>query len=310
MFFGVGYTLILLWIFMAIGIVSDMFMDAIEVITSQTVPEEVKDENGEVIGSVDKVIWNPTVANLSLMALGSSAPEIMLSVIETITLLGYVPGELGPSTIVGSGAFNLLIITAVSIMAVDEKMKWIDDVGVFMTTAFFSVFAYIWMWLCIEIISPGVIEMWEALVTLFCTGLLLASAYGMDRCKNRAREKSGIKDDEDEEGSGSDGDDEEELARKMAKSALRILAKKKGDRFVIECVTGGLSKIDSDEKNKVQDHFKRVLSVDSLDTVDIHTLLDALKAENINERIAIRKANAFGAGKRERDQSKIMVTQL
>jgi hypothetical protein len=132
----------------------------------------------------------------------------------------------------------------------------------------------------------------------------------MDRCKNRAREKSGIKDDEDEEGSGSDGDDEEELARKMAKSALRILAKKKGDRFVIECVTGGLSKIDSDEKNKVQDHFKRVLSVDSLDTVDIHTLLDALKAENINERIAIRKANAFGAGKRERDQSKIMVTQL
>lgn len=35
-----------------------------------------------------------------------------------------------------------------------------------------------------------------------------------------------------------------------------------------------------------------------------------MKAENINERIAIRKANAAGAGKRERDQSKMMVTQL
>lgn len=35
-----------------------------------------------------------------------------------------------------------------------------------------------------------------------------------------------------------------------------------------------------------------------------------MKAENINERIAIRKAAAAGAGKRERDQSKIMVTQL
>ena len=28
-------------------------------------------------------VWNPTVANLTLMALGSSAPEILLNVIET-----------------------------------------------------------------------------------------------------------------------------------------------------------------------------------------------------------------------------------
>jgi len=53
------------------------------------------------------------------MALGSSAPEIMLSVIETIQNLGSLPGELGPSTIVGSAAFNLLLISAVSIYAVN-----------------------------------------------------------------------------------------------------------------------------------------------------------------------------------------------
>jgi solute carrier family 8 (sodium/calcium exchanger) len=176
------------------------------------------------------------------MALGSSAPEIMLSVIETVTLLGYIPGELGPSTIVGSGAFNLLIITAVSIMAVDEKMKYIEDVGVFITTSFFSVFAYIWMWLCLEIISPGVIEMWEAIFTLVCTGILLLSAYGMDRCRRRGKADE---EDDDEEGSGDD--EEDELARKMAKSALRILARKKGDRYVIECVTGGKN-IDPSDK--------------------------------------------------------------
>lgn len=34
------------------------------------------------------LVWNPTIANLSLMALGSSAPEILLSVIETVTTLG------------------------------------------------------------------------------------------------------------------------------------------------------------------------------------------------------------------------------
>lgn len=49
------------------------------------------------------------VANLTLMALGSSAPEILLAVIETILTLGEPPGELGPSTIVGSAAYNLLV---------------------------------------------------------------------------------------------------------------------------------------------------------------------------------------------------------
>ena len=54
-------------------------------------------------------VWNPTIANLTLMALGSSAPEILLSIIDTVTTLeDEQPGELGPSTIVGSAAFNLL----------------------------------------------------------------------------------------------------------------------------------------------------------------------------------------------------------
>ena len=52
------------------------------------------------------------MANLTLMALGSSAPEILLSVIEVIGNSFYT-GELGPSTIVGSAAFNLMCICAV-----------------------------------------------------------------------------------------------------------------------------------------------------------------------------------------------------
>lgn len=88
------------------------------------------------------------------MALGSSAPEIMLACIETIMLLEAAPGELGPSTIVGSAAFNLLIITAVSIISVGETPKKIDDVGVFIVTAFASSFAYIWLYICIEVWTP------------------------------------------------------------------------------------------------------------------------------------------------------------
>lgn len=62
------------------------------------------------VAEVVKVkVWNPTIANLTLMALGSSAPEILLAIIETITTINdESPGELGPATIVGSAAFNLL----------------------------------------------------------------------------------------------------------------------------------------------------------------------------------------------------------
>ena len=98
------------------------------------------------------------------MALGSSAPEILLSVIETVKNLGKCPGELGASCIVGSAAFNLLVISAVSLYAVTEKndtdperdetvpigVKKINDMGVFTVTAFFSSFAYIWIFIVLR----------------------------------------------------------------------------------------------------------------------------------------------------------------
>ena len=59
------------------------------------------------------------MANLTLMALGSSAPEILLSCIE-IYAKNFEAGELGPGTIVGSAAFNLLIITAVCVGSIPE----------------------------------------------------------------------------------------------------------------------------------------------------------------------------------------------
>ena len=62
-------------------------------------------------------VWNATIANLTLMALGSSAPEILLSVIEIFSS-GFYAGELGPSTIVGSAAFNMLVISAVCVVAI------------------------------------------------------------------------------------------------------------------------------------------------------------------------------------------------
>jgi Ca2+/Na+ antiporter len=123
----------------------------------------VRDGNDQVIAVKNVTVWNATVANLTLMALGSSAPEILLSVIETVGGLGKCPGELGASTIVGSAAFNLLVISGVSIYAVNEGndtdpdrdttvpvgVKKINDMGVFGITATSSLFAYIWLFICV-----------------------------------------------------------------------------------------------------------------------------------------------------------------
>ena len=56
---------------------------------------EIPDSDGNLI-QVEKQFWNPTIANLTLMALGSSAPEIILSVADTLGNLGDIPSELGP----------------------------------------------------------------------------------------------------------------------------------------------------------------------------------------------------------------------
>ena len=130
--------------------------------------------------SVSVQVWNGTVANLSLMALGSSAPEILLSVIEVATNDFYA-GELGPSTIVGSAAFNLFVILAVCISALEPgETRRIDEMTVFGCTAFFSVFAYVLLYVFVVQISPNIIEVWEAAFTLIMFPVLLILAYGAD----------------------------------------------------------------------------------------------------------------------------------
>ncbi|GFN83165.1 sodium-calcium exchanger 1 [Plakobranchus ocellatus] len=74
---------------------------------------------GEIRRIASVKVWNDTVANLSLLALGTSAPEILLSVIEIVGN-NFESGSLGPGTIVGSAAFNLLFISAICIYAIPE----------------------------------------------------------------------------------------------------------------------------------------------------------------------------------------------
>ena len=163
-------------------------MEAIEVITSKTTPVEVWDKDHKNMHLMDVPVWNATIANLTLMALGSSAPEILLNLIETIGSRGEPASELGPFTIVGSAAFNLLVITACSIIAVDEP-KAIADLGVFFTTAVFSIFAYFWLLVILTMVSPEEVSIEEAWLTFIFFVVLVLIAFGADKYNARRQEK-------------------------------------------------------------------------------------------------------------------------
>nr|CAD2163668.1 unnamed protein product [Meloidogyne enterolobii] len=185
------YLLALLYLFYGISIVSDRFMAAIEVITSQEREVEVTKVTGEKIKVLVRV-WNETVSNLTLMALGSSAPEILLSVIE-IFGNNFEAGDLGPSTIVGSAAFNLFIIVGICILACQifeyfnrilifqivpsNEIRRIDRIDVFWVTVIWSTFAYIWLFLILCVFSPNIVEVWEGLLTLLFFPLTVGSAF-------------------------------------------------------------------------------------------------------------------------------------
>lgn len=174
------YLLSLLFFFLGISIISDRFMSAIEIITSKEKEIKVKDSSGKE-RVVTVKIWNETVSNLTLMALGSSAPEILLSVIEIIGR-GFKAGDLGPSTIVGSAAFNLLVIIAVCVYVIPVgEVRRIKHLRVFAITASTSLFAYVWLYLILAVFSPGFVDTWEAILTLLFFPVLVVFAYIADR---------------------------------------------------------------------------------------------------------------------------------
>jgi solute carrier family 8 (sodium/calcium exchanger) len=189
----IAYTLTLCWLFLGISIVADVFMSSIEKITSQTREVEVTDKEGNK-ETKRVLIWNGTIANLSLMALGSSAPEILLNCIETLQTMETCPGELGPSTIVGSADFNLLVISGLSIYAVNTDndtdprrdttvplgVKKINNMSVFAITASVSILAYLWLWI---VLMDQNVTLTEAIITFGCFWPLLIVCYAADKLK-------------------------------------------------------------------------------------------------------------------------------
>merc|ERR1719394_2461478 len=156
-------------------------MESIEMITAQEKEVSIKDPKSGKTQVVVVKVWNETVANLTLMALGSSAPEIMLSVIEIIAK-DFKAGDLGPGTIVGSAAFNLFMIIGLCMYVIpDDEIRKIKHLRVFFVTATWSVFAYVWLYLILGAISYGVVESWEGILTFLFFPATVYTAFVADR---------------------------------------------------------------------------------------------------------------------------------
>lgn len=190
----VVYLLGLLWSFMGVSIIADMFMEAIETITSKKQKIKLADSSSKTgFTEIEVLMWNGTVANLTLMALGSSAPEILLAIIE-IVFNFFKAGALGPGTIVGSAAFNLMCITGICVLSVPKgETRKLELIKVFAVTCTFSIFAYIWLILILVVITPDYVDLWEAFLTLLMFPIMVLLSYLADKnfFVKKAKTKSG-----------------------------------------------------------------------------------------------------------------------
>ena len=206
-----------------------------------------------------------TMANLTLMALGSSAPEILLNVIQTAQTLSVPPPELGASTIVGSAAFNLLVISGCSIIGVGEEYKKVEQYGVFAITSITSLFAYIWLYLVLKVITPNEVEIWEAVLTFVFFPILLIVSYAADRCSTYYKEKEASETEIEEK--------KEEEANKILKSKLRKIAADLNNDIVIqvcqEISNAKTNEVSSKQKSEIISLYQELFKTNNLKSVQV-----------------------------------------
>jgi K+-dependent Na+/Ca+ exchanger-like protein len=98
------------------------------------------------------------VAGASLMAMGSSAPELFIAIMALL-IAGGAHGDVGIGTIVGSAIFNILVITGASAVVRPAAITWrviVRDVVMYTISLALLIAAF----------SDGQITLWEAALFL------------------------------------------------------------------------------------------------------------------------------------------------
>ncbi|XVF80594.1 hypothetical protein PTKIN_Ptkin15bG0086200 [Pterospermum kingtungense] len=177
------YFLSLAYCFIGLSAITARFFRSMENVVKHTrTVVEIDPHTNTEIGRQEKV-WNYAIADITLLAFGTSFPQISLATIDAIRNIGNLyAGGLGPGTLVGSAAFDLFPIHAVCVVVPKAgELKKISDIGVWLVELFWSFWAYAWLYIILEVWTPNVITVWEAILTVLMYGLLLLHAYAQDK---------------------------------------------------------------------------------------------------------------------------------
>jgi len=186
---GIVYLLAMIFLFIGIAYLANTFMSAIEIITSIKKEIRLRNDRGEEEVMVVR-IWNQTIAKLTIIALGGASSEVFLA---TITLISnnFVSEDLGPSEIIASAAFSTMVVIGVCVFVIPKgETRRINHLPIFLVVAAWSTMGYIWLILVAAVISPGVVEVWEGLLTFSLFPCSLFSAYLADRYIENQKKKT------------------------------------------------------------------------------------------------------------------------
>ena len=90
--------------------------------------------------------------------------------------------------------FLIQVISGISIISVPTgTIKRIDDLGVFLITASFSIFAYVWLFIVLKVWSKDEIEIVEAVLTLLFFIILIVLAFVADKYNAYKKKKAAKK---------------------------------------------------------------------------------------------------------------------
>ncbi|CAN4113643.1 unnamed protein product [Withania somnifera] len=177
------YFLGLAYCFIGLSAITARFFRSMESVVKHSRTVEMIDPLTKMKIVTNEKVWNYTIADIALLAFGTSFPQISLATIDAIRNIGNLyAGGLGPGTLVGSAAFDLFPIHAVCVVVPKAgEMKKISDIGVWLVELFWSFWAYIWLYIILEVWTPNVVTLWESLLTVLQFGLLLIHAYAQDK---------------------------------------------------------------------------------------------------------------------------------